>query len=122
MAHASTTANRFMRLSCPPGFCLDDERPAHRLMAVAAFFRAEDFEGPGRRRHEIDGDRLAATRHQLVHFELLDLHAVNAVLGFDDQSDSLSLLDFYPGRLEGKALRGHFDHARRGSRDGVLWG
>src|SRR5688572_15924599 len=82
-----------------------DERAFHFFVVAAAVFRADDGIFPWRRRDEVNGDLLAAARHFLVHLDLLDLEAVDAVVRGDDEADVLALGDFDARGLKAETLR-----------------
>ena len=89
------------RMDLRPGLLgVDDQRPLHVFVAVAAVLGAENLESPRRRGHEIDRHRLVAARDELVDLEFLDLEAVHAVTGLDDEPHALAFGDLDARRLE----------------------
>src|SRR5687768_9524435 len=68
----------------------DDEHAGHRVMLVAAIFRAEDRKAPFVAGREFDGHRRSSAWNLFLHLELLDLEAVDAVRRADHQPEALA--------------------------------
>src|ERR671912_876249 len=83
----------------------DDQRAFHFFVVAATVFRADDRIFARRRRDEVDGNLLAAARHFLVHLDLLDLEAVDAVVRGDKEADALAFGDFDARGLKGETFR-----------------
>src|SRR5687768_3730896 len=89
--------------------CMNDERARHRLVLVAAVFRAENRKPSGLGGGELDRHRRAAARDLFLHPELLDLEPVYTVRRCQHEPHALADGDVNLRRLEDESPRDDVD-------------